>query len=296
MKSEYGLTLSGPLEEAAATALGPAVTGAGAGLDRRQLLRLAGLGLAAPLLPAVLPSLLSPAAAWAQSLEASDWSPLSLGYVEGSEAVADLRRPPVGLATPGRKSGARPDDIPIEGMRIVPAAEIFESDQKLVVRGMRLRVAGLYPPASLNVGRRADLPSRIDLDVLYPHAGAARAVAGVPKNRHLTWSFRKEPWNLSPPVTLRLPGSRHPMNQAEIEILVSWPGQSPARYRTSFASASENGRPRLRRGLYLVGLVPAAWESGAPLAVLAPKRVTADRFSILLSVDWINPPSVSLAS
>jgi hypothetical protein len=86
------------------------------------------------------------------------------------------------------------------------------------------------------------------------------------------------------------------MNQAEIEITVTWPGQSPARYRTSFASAAENGRPRLRRGLYLAGLTPAAWESGAPLAVLAPKRVTADRFSILLSIDWINQPAAAPAS
>jgi hypothetical protein len=262
------------------------------GFDRRTLLRAAGMGFLAPLAPAFFSS----TAAWAQQLEAADWAPLSIGYVEGSEAVADLRRPPVGLAVPGRKSGGRPDDIPTEGMRIVPAAEIFESDQRLVVRGMRLRVAGFYPPASLSAARRAELPSKIDLDVLYPHAGAARAVAGVPKNRHLTWSFRKEPWNLSPPLTLRMPGSRHPLNQAEIEISVTWPGQSPARYRTSFASAAENGRPRLRRGLYLVGLVPAAWESGAPLAVLAPKRVTADRFSILLSVDWINPQSASPAS
>jgi hypothetical protein len=54
--------------------------------------------------------------------------------------------------------------------------------------------------------------------------------------------------------------------------------------RVRFTLDDEAGLPRLRRGVYLVGLVPDAWRNGMDLAELAA-TAPASRLSLLLSID-----------
>src|SRR6185295_16749044 len=85
-------------------------------LDRRGFLTLGSVGLLAPLIPHL---------AWAEGLAASvpvAVLPMPVGFVEGSEAIPNLRRVPRKIRRPALQVEGE-DEAPLH---VVPAASLFQ--------------------------------------------------------------------------------------------------------------------------------------------------------------------------
>lgn len=54
--------------------------------------------------------------------------------------------------------------------------------------------------------------------------------------------------------------------------------------RTRFTLDNEPGRPKLRRGVYLLGLTPVAWSRAARVSDYA-RVAPAEMFSLMISMD-----------
>jgi hypothetical protein len=61
-------------------------------------------------------------------------------------------------------------------------------------------------------------------------------------------------------------------------------GGAPVTMASRFTLDDEPGLPRLRRGLYMLGLKPGNWRGEADLAKLGG-ATSADLFSVLLSLE-----------
>jgi hypothetical protein len=237
-------------------------------LHRRQFLAFGSAGLLAPFFKDL---------AWAESLATEAVvRPMSVAYIEGSEAFRDLRRLPRKIRRPGlvEETAAGPSPA------LVPAASLFQGDTSLPGRPLRIRIDGLYPPLALERKRWRELPLAADLDVLFPSPDPANANP----LRFQAWSFRQRPgWNPSPPVSFRFPLDWQALPQFVLRVRYG-PGVPPIVMRTKFTVDNESGRPRLRRGVYLLGLMPGAWDWEVKLAELA-RKTPAELFSILVSMD-----------
>ncbi len=236
-------------------------------LRRRDFLTLGSAGLLLPLVGDL---------AWAQGSEAAV-RPLSAGYLEGSEIFRDLHRLP--------KKVRRPLSVTAEGERaeaspiIVPAVGLFQGDTSLPGRPLRIRIDGLYPPQALEPKLWKKLPLAVDLDVLFPSPDPA-----FPQPlRFFAWSFRRRPgWNPSPPIEFRFPLDWQALPQFVLKVRTA-AGESLV-LRTKFTVDAEPGRPRLRRGIYLLGTGPGVWDREMRLADLA-KWAPAELASVLVSMD-----------
>lgn len=236
-------------------------------LRRRDFLALSSAGLLLPLVGDL---------AWAQSSETAT-RPLSTGYIDGSEIFRDLHRLP--------KKVRRPLSVAAEGERaeaspvIVPAAGLFQGDTSLPGRPLRIRIDGLYPPQALEPRLWKKLPLAVDLDVLFPSPDPA-----FPQPlRFFAWSFRRRPgWNPSPPIEFRFPLDWQALPQFVLKVRTA-AGESLV-LRTKFTLDAEPGRPRLRRGIYLLGAGPGVWDREMRLADLA-KWAPAELASVLISMD-----------
>jgi hypothetical protein len=225
--------------------------------------------------------------AFAQSLltDAAVARPLSVGFLEGSREVPDLRDLASWLRQPSLVQGARWEDG--EALRITPAAELFQGETELIGRPLRLRIDGLYPPAALVRLRRKELPVSIDLDVLFPSPDPALSQEPL---RFQAWSFRRRPgWNPSPPIRFTFPLDWQALPVIEMRIVPAG-GQAPVTLRTSFTFDDEPGIPRLQRGLYLLGTGPDAWGSPVSVQSLA-RKAQAELVSVLMSIEPAEVPA-----
>jgi hypothetical protein len=163
---------------------------------------------------------------------------------------------------------------------IVPAASLFQGDTNLPGRPLRIHVHGLYPEATLKLERPEDLPVAVDLEVLFPSPDPA-----FPQPlRFFAWSFRKKPgWNPSPPVSFRFPLDWEAMPQFVLRVRTA-DGESLV-LRTKFTVDAESGRPRLRRGAYLLGFNSGAWDRGGVKVADLARRIPAERVSLLVTMD-----------
>ncbi len=236
-------------------------------LRRREFLALSSASLLLPLVGDL---------AWAQGSEAAA-RPLSTGYIDGSEIFRDLHRLP--------KKIRRPLSVAAEGERaeaspvIVPAADLFQGDTSLPGRPLRIRIDGLYPPQALEPKLWKKLPLAVDLDVLFPSPDPA-----FPQPlRFFAWSFRRRPgWNPSPPIEFTFPLDWQALPQLVLKVRTA--GGESLVLRTKFTVDAEPGRPRLRRGIYLLGTGPGVWDREMELADLA-KWAPAELASVLVSMD-----------
>jgi hypothetical protein len=246
---------------------------AGGLLRRRDFLAFSSAALLSPWLAG---------AAQAQELLTADAGvlPATLGYLEGSDLLVNLRRLPRAVRNPAaavnvpEALGAIPE--------IVPAHTLPLGDTELVGRPLRLTIHGLYPGAALRgPARRRQLPLAVDLDVIFPPPDPI-----FPKPApYFAWSFRRRPgWNPSPPVSFVFPLDWYVYPELRLRVVPAARGAAPATLRTRFTLDDESGLPRLRRGVYLIGLTPEAWRSGMALGELAGSA-PAGRVSILLSID-----------
>lgn len=205
--------------------------------------------------------------------------PMSLGYIEGSDQLPNVIYLPRSVLLPSTapRAGGPADGILNE---ITAADGLPDGDTALVGKPFRMKVHGLYPPGALTASRLPLMPLAIDLDVLFPPPDPV-----FPKPaRFAAWSFRRTlGWNPSPPTKFVYPLDWQTMPQLEMRV-TSADGGKVAVLTTQFTLDQEKGRPRLRRGLYLLGLSPGVFETDLALADLA--RVAPIKLlSVLISFE-----------
>lgn len=231
-------------------------------LTRRDFLTLSSVGALAVSLPDF---------AWAQERKTA---PLSVGYVEGSEELRSLKRLPRALRRPGLEADYE------TGLRVVPADSLWAGDGDLYGRPLRIAIRGLYPPVAIEEAQRGALPLVANLDVIFP---SFDPIDKRPK-RFAAWSFRRRGgWNPSPP--LRFGFEHAEESPLEVALAVQDAAGAVTSFTTRFTIDSERGMPRLRRGLYLLGLSSGTWASGANLASIATPRAAVRYASILMAVE-----------
>lgn len=248
-------------------------------LRRRDFLALGAVGLLSPL---------ATGEAWAQAASGSGAAvrPLSVGYIDGSEELLNLRRLPRKIRRPlapavSAASGAsvqedeRAGDSPV----VVPATSLFQGDTSLPGRPLWMHVHGLYPPQSLERKLWRALPLAIDLEVLFPSPDPS-----IPQPlRYWAWSFRRLPgWNASPPVRFQFPLEWDAMPQFVMRVR-SAAGEALV-LRSKFTIDDEAGQARLRRGVYLFGAQPDAWSQAGRIKDFA-RWAPAEQASVLVSMD-----------
>jgi hypothetical protein len=218
--------------------------------------------------------------AWAEPLSSAaavaTIQTMSVGYVDGSEELRNLKWLPRAVRRPAAAVEGEAQSSPV----IVPATSLFQADTSMPGQPLRIRVHGLYPPvAAVERKRQKDVPPSIDLEAIFPSADPAFPAA-LP---FYAWSLRQKPgWNPSPPVSFRFPLEWQVL--PEFVLKVRGADGISRMLRTKFTVDNEPGRPKLRRGLYVLGLDPRTWQQEIRISDLAG-RIPAEMFSVLVSME-----------
>jgi hypothetical protein len=245
-------------------------------LRRRDFLTLGSMGLAGLWLGGLGRA---EAAVPGESRAALPAQPMSLAYLAGSGELPDVIYLPRSILRPSTKprSGG-----PAQGIlnEVVRADSLPRGDTSLVGPPFQMKIHGLYPPGALSASRRPAMPLAIDLDVLFPPPDP---VFPHPA-RFLAWSFRRKPgWDPSPPTKFVFPLDWQALPELEMKVTPADGGPATV-LSTRFTLDYEPGRPRLQRGIYLLGLAPNAFEwdiSLAELARVAPLKL----LSVMISFE-----------
>src|SRR3954468_10916916 len=238
-------------------------------LRRRDVLTLGAAGLLTPLIGNLT---------WAAPLAAAEIpvQPMSVGYIDGSEGYRSFKRLPRKIRRPLlQKDGDEEEGSPV----VIPAESLFQADTSLPGRPLRIHVHGLYPPAALEVEHRREVPLAVDLEAIFPSPDPAFPTP----LRFYVWGLRqKHGWDPSPPTSFRFPLEWEVLPQL---ILRVWRGGGTRHVmRPRFPLDKEPGRPKLRRGVYLLGLTPVAWSRAARVSDYA-RVAPAEMFSLMISMD-----------
>jgi hypothetical protein len=237
-------------------------------LRRRDFLTLGSAGLLTPLIGSL---------AWVAPLEAAEIPvrPMSVGYVDGSEEYRSFKRLPRVIRRPLLQKEGEEEASPV----VIPAESLFQADTSLPGRPLRIHVHGLYPPAALEVEHRREVPVAVDLEAVFPSPDPAFPAP----LRSYVWGLRqKYGWDPSPPTSFRFPLEWQVLPQL---ILRVWRADGSHHVmRTRFTLDDEPGRPKLRRGVYLLGLGTSSWRRAARLSDFA-RIAPAEMFSVMVSMD-----------
>lgn len=230
--------------------------------SRREFLTLSSVGI----LGASLPTF-----AWAKEGKSL---PLSVGYVDGSETLRNLKRLPRAVRRPGLEADAG------TGLRVVPAESLWAGDGDLYGRPLRIAIRGLYPPTAFEGKQRELLPLGADLDVIFPSFDPIE----TRPNRFAAWSLRRRGgWNPSPPVRFEFEHTEE--SPLELAFSVQDAVGLVSSFATRFTIDRESGMPRLRRGIYLLGLAPDTWARDVGLSSIVGQRAAVRYASILMAVE-----------
>jgi hypothetical protein len=220
-----------------------------------------------------------PRMASAQSLQTagSIVQPMSLGYVEGSDQYQKVRKLPGRIRFPGSRENQEESGDTIQ---VLPAHLLPLGDTSIVGPPLRMTIHGLYPPVSLLEQRRRELPMAVDLDVLFPSSDQLHPQP----NRFKAWSLRRvvPGWDPSPPVSFVFPLDWQELPVISMRVVPA--NGLPVTMTTGFTLDDESGVPKLRRGLYLLGLAPHAWDNARRLGDLG-RRAPASTFSVLVGFE-----------
>jgi len=244
-------------------------------LRRRDFLTLGSMGVAGLWLGGLGRAAAAPLSPEAAASAVAPARPMSLGYLAGSDDLPNVIYLPRSILRPSTTARAQ------GGIgAIVPADGLPGGDTSLVGPPFQMKVHGLYPPNALSASRQPAMPLAIDLDVIFPPPDPV-----FPKPaRFLAWSFRRHPgWDASPPVKFVFPLDWQVMPALEMRVTPAAGGPATV-LATRFTLDEETGRPRLRRGVYLLGVNPQAWKqemSLADLARIAPLKL----LSVLVSFE-----------
>ena len=238
-------------------------------LRRRDFLTLGAAGLLTPLIGNLT---------WAAPLAAAEIpvQPMSVGYIDGSEGYRSFKRLPRKIRRPLlQKEGDEEETSPV----VIPAESLFQADTSLPGRPLRIHVHGLYPPVALEAERRREVPLAVDLEAIFPSPDPAFPTP----LRFYVWGLRqKYGWDPSPPITFRFPLDWQVLPQFVLRVRRT--DGSHHVMRTRFTLDNEAGRPKLRRGVYLLGLTPVAWTRAARISDYA-RVAPAEMFSLMVSMD-----------
>ncbi len=233
--------------------------------SRREFLGISSVGVLAASFPGI---------ARAQTARQGKAQALSMGYIEGSETLRSLKRLPRALRRPGLEADAE------TGLRIVRADSIWAGDGELYGRPLRVAIRGLYPPGMAETKQRDQLPRSVHVDAVFP---SFDPIDDRP-NRFAAWSFEQVGgWSPSPPI--RFAFTHEDENPLALVLDVVDAAGVPASYETRFTIDRETGLPRLRRGLYLLGLSAETWAFDASLPALVGPRAAIRYASILMSIE-----------
>lgn len=200
--------------------------------------------------------------------------PMSVAYVEGSDRLPNLRHLPWRPATRGSRvpTAGQSWETAIEatgyaGMDTVDAHEQLVGDQQLALTYVEMRVAGLYPDLP-PLGQRN--VRSVYMTVIFPPLDPVFPVSAP----FLAWSLERRPRrNTGAPVAFPVPLGVDGGLEVILEVVHDPEERGAARrsyrFHTSFTVDWYAGRPKLQRGLYLLGLEPGLWD--APRS-LAPSR------------------------
>ncbi len=264
-------------------------------ISRRRLLAAASAGAAAFAFGGV---------GWAQQAAAQGRvGPLSVGYLEDSDRLPSLH------AEPWRRRDAA-------GLRVVPAARMALGDQSLTQQTLEMTVHGLYPGLP---PRRQAWFSTVVLTVFFPSDDPLHPEP-LP---FYSWQAKLWPGpNQGQRLRFLVPVGRQGGLELVTEVYDGWPtaaGQRAARVLRGggerqapvsqpleltslygdFTVDWYQGRPKLQRGFYLLGLAPGAWDAPWDLPHgrrLAPKAESLERTSIVVSFEKVEDDDPRLAT
>lgn len=204
--------------------------------------------------------------------------PLSIGYLEGSELLENLRKlqPDLQVLTVERRGGTF-----TAGRHIQPSHRYPAGDPSLVGGAVRMTVHDLYPRRLPDGAAAERWPVAIDLDVhvplLDPPAGSTALFQA--------WSYRRLPAeDRSARVSFVLWPDWYSDLGLKMRVVPPGAGSEPRLLQTRFTLGSDQGRPRLLKGVYLLGLEPDAWEDDVELPD-DPAQVPPERLSVLVTIE-----------
>jgi hypothetical protein len=204
--------------------------------------------------------------------------PLSVGYLEGSELLQNLRKlqPDLQVLTVERR-GSTYDP----GRHIQPSHRYPAGDPSLVGGAVRMTVHDLYPRRLPDGAAAARWPVAIDLDVMVPLLDPP---AGSTALFH-AWSYRRLPAeDRSARVSFVLWPDWYSDLGVAMRVVPANTGSPPRLLQARFTLGSDQGRPRLLKGIYLLGLEPGAWEDDVELPE-APAQVPPEQLSVLVTIE-----------
>ncbi len=231
-------------------------------LRRRDLLAWGGAAALLPTLPGV-------ARAQDEAGAAADLlRPMSVGFVEGSETWRGFKRVTAAALNRGVR---RERERPPEPASVVPAASLIAGDQRAANELVRVRVHGLYPIPNPTHVRNAYLT------VHFPSPEHGRNVGELP---FVAWGYKSRPApDPAPPISFiaplgadgaldllleTTPAPHNPLHRRP-SLVSPAPGPVGGRFLTSFTVDWFAGRPKLQRGVYLLGLAPDTWSAARTL-------------------------------
>ncbi|HVT19490.1 MAG TPA: hypothetical protein VHQ90_25335 [Thermoanaerobaculia bacterium] len=201
--------------------------------------------------------------------------PVSMGYLDGSQEIHNLRRLSADLRV---LTVIRRGNTFSAGRRVVPATDLSSGDPSLVGGAVRMTVHGLYPPWPDDLSA---MPRAIDLDVFFPSLELPKGHTA----HYKAWSYRRLPAeNHSARVSFLLWPDWYSDLEVSLRVLPADPAAPPLLLRSAFTLGADPGRPRLARGAYLLGLAPDSWEAPVDLPE-DPAKLEPKLFSILITFE-----------
>ena len=204
--------------------------------------------------------------------------PLSIGYLEGSELLANLRKlqPDLQVLTVERRGSTF-----TAGRHIQPSHRYPAGDPSLVGGAVRMTVHDLYPRRLPDGAAAEQWPVAIDLDVMVPLLDPP---AGSTALFH-AWAYRRLPAeDRSARVSFVLWPDWYSDLGIAMRVVPPGAGSEPRLLQTRFTLGNDQGRPRLLKGIYLLGIEPGAWEDDVELPD-DPAQVPTEQLSVLVTIE-----------
>jgi len=208
--------------------------------------------------------------------------PLSVGYLEGSELLENLRKlqPDLQVLTVRRRGNTF-----TTGRHILPSHSYPAGDPSLVGGQVRMTVHDLYPRTLPDGPAAEQWPLAIDLDVMVPLLDPPAGSTALFE----AWSYRRLPARVpaedrSARVSFVLWPDWYSDLGLRMRVVPPGAGSKPRLLQTRFTLGNDQGRPRLLKGIYLLGLEPNTWEEDAELPDDAA-QVPPERLSVLVTIE-----------
>jgi hypothetical protein len=210
---------------------------------------------------------------------ASPKLPFSIGYLEGSQELSNLRKldGDLRLLTVVRRSNTF-----TIGRHVLPAHAMPAGDPALVGGPVRMTIHDLYPKMLPQAAAdAAKWPVAVDLDVAIPLLEPPRGSTAL----YLAWSYRRLPAeDRSARVSFLLWPDWYSDLTLTARVVPAGARAVPRLHQASFSLGADQGRPKLLKGIYLLGLQPGVWDEDLELPE-DPSRVPPELLSVLVTIE-----------